>query len=101
MTTKQKAEFLKNEDGWLTGTFCPHCDGDMFEFEPYRNRALKNPLICIDCGKRMGHDAPVAWPGTTITAVDYERAIWQHQQDNRVVLLGDVVDQVLDRLGVT
>jgi hypothetical protein len=101
MNYKQKVEFLDMEDGCMAGTFCPHCGGDMYEFEPYHNRKRPLPLMCMDCGKRMRHDAPVAWPGTTITAVDYERAIWQHQQDNRVVELADVVDQVLDRLGVT
>lgn len=98
MTTYEKAEFIRKNRLEILDMWCPDCNGPIVDFPAWKDN---RPLLCLDCGMRLTYAEPVAWPGSTIKALDWSRAVWQVDEERRVYLMADVVDQVLGRLDFT
>lgn len=95
MRSDLRAKLLRDNELDILEMWCPECSGQIVDLP---NKYDGRPLLCLDCGRRMTHAEPVAWPGTTIAALDWSRAVWQVEEAKRVNLMADVVDQVLSRL---
>lgn len=95
MTSKERSEFLEENVGSLLGWFCPDCGGDVAEVETRGRLRCR----CLFCDRWMLKSEAVWSPGSTISGIDWSRAEVQTMQA-RIPMIGELVDQVLDRLDI-
>ncbi len=112
MNLKQTADFLDQHKLEILHQWCPYCGGQIVEHQ-VPDRVVDHvfvqvpPMLCLDCDRRMGYGEPTAMPLPTaddlqpadrIKARDLSRAEWQVEEEKRVYLAADVIDQVIGRL---